>query len=113
MVREFSAQRAHQCPRRLRLADGNAMKPDDLLVCRVDGWEFSQALSQSGNVLGASHCVDRKSRQQSDEAKRQKQAVKRVHSFRAAELLLPGPFDVTSLDRIDADAIAFVDERRN
>src|SRR5712692_1925881 len=113
MVGEFGAQRAHQRSRRLRFADRNAMKPDDRLARSIDGWELSQALTQSSDVLAASYSVDRKSRQQSDKAKRQKQAVKQVHSFRAAELSLLGPFDVTSFDWIDANPIAFVDERRN
>jgi hypothetical protein len=65
--------------RRLRLTDGNAVKPDDLLASSIDGGKSSQALTQSGNVLAASHCVDRKSRQQSDEAKRQKQTVEEIH----------------------------------
>ena len=55
------------------------MKPDDLLASSMDGWKFSQALTQPGNVLAASHRVDRKSRQHRDEAKRQEQTVEEIH----------------------------------
>ena len=55
------------------------MKPDDLFAASIDGGEFSQALTQPGNVLAASHCVDRKSRQQRDKAKRQEQTVEEIH----------------------------------
>ena len=120
MGRQALAKRSHQWPCGFSFTDGDTVQPNDGSSGRVQRRNFSQTLTETGDVLTAAKRIDGKPGKQEQKAESQQEAVDQIHGLNqrhtgcALQLIgLAGALDIAAFIWIDANAIAFVDEWRH
>jgi hypothetical protein len=79
VARIFFGEGARERPRRLRLADRDAVKPDDGLAPCVELRQHTRALDQARRVLPVPQRVEHEPRQQHEDADAEEDAVEKIH----------------------------------